>query len=176
MIASLFFVIISLVPNALAQSVAPPPGTPQCAISCSNEFCPTSDLTCICVTELSPITSCILANCTGSDLTAAENLGPQLCGKKTAIDGIDSYFSQPHERHAQYRYSHHHGHGGYSHKHHYVGFDFDRRYHCQLPLLLTLSSPEYGLFSVFSRFFGFFRVVFSFVSLVICIIGIAFCY
>ena len=88
MIASTFFVIAAIAQAAFAQMISPPPGTPQCLIACSNQFCPTSEMSCICQQELQDITACVLTNCSGADLTAAESLAPRLCRKIPHVDWI----------------------------------------------------------------------------------------
>jgi CFEM domain len=78
--------VAALAQAALAQVIAPPPGTPQCLITCSGQYCPTAEQECICVTEFQNITLCVLSSCSGSDLTTAESLAPQLCRKIPASD------------------------------------------------------------------------------------------
>jgi hypothetical protein len=74
-------IVAAIAQAALAQVLMPPPGTPQCLITCSGQYCPTAEEECICVTQIQNITLCILSGCTGADLTAAESLAPQLCRK-----------------------------------------------------------------------------------------------
>ena len=62
------------------QTVQPPANTPQCLLTCSAKSCPTSQLDCICVTELSAITSCVLSTCDTADQTTAAQIAAQICG------------------------------------------------------------------------------------------------
>jgi len=88
MIASTFFTIAAIAQAAFAQMISPPPGTPQCLITCSTQFCPTAEFACICQQQLQNITACVLTSCSGMDLTAAESLAPQLCRKIPPVDWL----------------------------------------------------------------------------------------
>jgi len=63
-----------------AQTVTPPAGTPPCLLACAMVSCPTSDLTCICVDQISAITSCVLANCSTTDQATAAQDATVICG------------------------------------------------------------------------------------------------
>jgi hypothetical protein len=80
MIAARVFALLTLVGLVASQAAPTPSGVPACLLSCSQASCPTNDLTCLCVTEISAITVCVLSNCSASDQAAAASIAAQECG------------------------------------------------------------------------------------------------
>jgi len=67
----------------LGQVVSPPPNTPPCLITCGLQYCPTGEMQCECVDQVSNITICVLANCSSSDVTLAGQIASQICGRSS---------------------------------------------------------------------------------------------
>lgn len=80
MLNSVVFAVI-LAQLTVGQVVTPPANTPQCLITCSSQFCPTAELSCICGTEISNITTCALSSCSTADQQAAAQIAESICGK-----------------------------------------------------------------------------------------------
>ena len=75
----LIWAAVVITTSVAAQTVAIPPGTPACLISCLTASCPTLDFTCICVTEINGITNCATSNCSESTLGTAATVGQEIC-------------------------------------------------------------------------------------------------
>jgi hypothetical protein len=85
MIATGLVALLSIASAVVAQSTAAagsPPNIPACLLTCTQKSCPTSDLTCICITHLTDITSCALASCSQADLALASTLAADQCGTR----------------------------------------------------------------------------------------------
>lgn len=86
--------LVSIVATTVvAQTVAIPPGTPACLISCLTANCPTLDFNCICVTEINEITTCATNNCSASTLGAAATVGQEICMRLSFTTLIDVRYS-----------------------------------------------------------------------------------
>lgn len=77
---ALVFALLSLVGYVASQAAPSASGVPPCLLSCSQASCPTNDLTCLCVTQISAITVCVLSNCSAADQQTAAGLAAQECG------------------------------------------------------------------------------------------------
>lgn len=80
MLTSALLTLVTLSRFVVGQTVTPLPNTPQCLLTCSAKFCPTSQLQCLCVDEISNITVCALNTCNAADQATAGKIGAQICG------------------------------------------------------------------------------------------------
>src|SRR5277367_186927 len=78
------FLFATLAQFVLGQVISPPAGTPQCLITCGQQFCPTSEFQCECVDQLSNITVCVLSTCSTADQAAAAQIGGEICNATSA--------------------------------------------------------------------------------------------
>jgi hypothetical protein len=81
MLTSALLTLVALSQFVVGQTVTPLPNTPQCLLTCSMQFCPTSQLQCLCVDQVSNITICALDTCNSADQVTAETIAAQICCK-----------------------------------------------------------------------------------------------
>lgn len=68
------------------QAVNPPPDTPKCLLTCAAASCPTpQQVDCVCVTEITNITTCVLHSCNAADQQTAVQVAAQICGTSLPI-------------------------------------------------------------------------------------------
>ena len=81
MIATIFLALLSIASAVLGQSSTPSTaGIPQCLVTCTQASCSLTDLQCICITNISAITACVLSSCDAADQATAATLAGQECG------------------------------------------------------------------------------------------------
>lgn len=117
MLTSALLTLVALSQFVVGQTASPVPNTPHCLVTCSMQFCPTSQLQCLCVDKVSNITICALDTCDSADQATAEIIAAQVCGTVFWLRSLIA--SGYHELKYQHNHNHKYRCQLYQHQHQY---------------------------------------------------------
>jgi len=79
MIKTVLVALASLAAAVAAQAPSTA-GAPACLITCAQQYCNLTDLYCLCVTNITPVTECALSSCSAADIANASSIAAAECG------------------------------------------------------------------------------------------------